>query len=635
MMAASVASRFSRGGSGCCSGTAVYGIGSDRVPSLREHLPTGIITALMVIRSGKPASVCFVVSRTQFLAHGLALLLALLSCTALAAGARELKISVRGLGDEARHNLLAHLGTIDAQLAAQEARLERIVQRAVRDALRPLGYYEARFTLAQSGDTLRIVVQPGDPVLFDAPRITIDEPAASLAALRQLVQEAPIRAGKVLSHAVFDDFREELLRSCRRYGFFDAKYRHSTLRIDPHEHRAIAELDIACGQRYAFGETRIAGSRVNDALLLALAPFTAGDPFDNALVTQFDRALRDTGYFREVALRIDPGENARVAVTVLAEDLDTTRYELGIGFSTDSSVRLRFNRDTPLVNSRGHSMHIESELSGPRQTLQASYHIPHHHPLDDYFELIGGLRGKDVQDTRTITASTGLRHVLKVLDDWSLSYGATLEMERFTVGHERRREATYLLPGTSISRTRIDAGIDPLHGSSWFASIDFSNPSLGASTEFLRLRTRAKWLTALADDNTTILGRVELGSLFTHDFSLIPASLRFAAGGDNSVRGFDFESLGPHDADGQLTGGRYLAVGSVEISRRILPHWRLAVFTDVGGAFRTGREEFHQSVGAGVRWLSPVGQVRVDIAFPIDDSRRSGFRLHVSMGPPL
>lgn len=574
--------------------------------------------------------------RCQAPLHGLALLLLLLlAASVLAAASTELKISVRGLDDDAQRNLLAHLGSIDQRLATQELRLQRIVERALQDALRPLGYYDARFTLTHTDSSLRITVQPGDRLRFTEPRITIDEPAASLPAIRKLVREAPMQAGTPLAHAAFDDFREELLRSCRRHGFFDASYRHSQLLIDPQARTAVADLDIVCGSRYRFGEIRISGSRVDERLLLALAPFDTGDPFDRALLTRFENALRDTGYFREVGVRTNREEGHRASVTVLAEDMNTTRYQVGIGFSTDSSLRLRFNRDTPRLNSRGHSLHIESELSTPRQTVEASYHIPHHHPLDDYVELVAGLRGKHVQDTKSIAATTGMRHVLKVLGDWSLDYGATVEFERFTVGAARQKDVTYLMPGISISRTRLAPGVDPLSGTSWFASLEFSEPTLGSPTEFVRLRARGKWLFGLGDDNTTVLTRAELGSILTHDFTAIPAALRFAAGGDNSVRGFDFESLGPRDASGQLIGGRHLAVGSIEVSRRILPHWRLAVFTDAGGAFRSGREEFHQSVGAGVRWLSPVGQIRVDLAFPIDDSRYSGFRLHVSMGPPL
>ncbi|MBK6583350.1 MAG: BamA/TamA family outer membrane protein [Gammaproteobacteria bacterium] len=96
-----------------------------------------------------------------------------------------------------------------------------------------------------------------------------------------------------------------------------------------------------------------------------------------------------------------------------------------------------------------------------------------------------------------------------------------------------------------------------------------------------------------------------------------------------------YRSLGPRDDNGKLIGGRYLSVGSVEISRRVLPTWRIAAFVDGGSAFNEKHDKFYQSAGLGVRWLSPVGQVRVDVAMPIQDRENSGFKLHISMGPPL
>lgn len=562
-----------------------------------------------------------------------------LLCAALlwpAAGLAEaLKLTVRGLDKEARQNLRAHLGEVDAELAAQEARLQRVLARAVRDALQPLGYYEARFGVARDGERLRIDVEPGPRVVFAAPEIAVDEPAASLPAIRELLGSDALAAGKPLAHADYERFRDELLRGCRRLGFFDAAYRRSQLRIDLAARTATPRLDLACGARYAFGTTEISGSRVDHDLLEPLAPFKSGEPFDNELVRRFEQRLRDTGYFREVMVRVTPGPDARADVLALAEDIVTSRYELGAGFSTDSALRLRFNRDTPLLNDDGHSLRIESEFSEPRQAVEAVYRIPHHDPLDDILELTAGLQGKNVQDTDSLTATTGARHAIKLFGDWSYGYGASVELERYTVASQTEKQVVYLLPATSISRTRIDPGVDPLSGTAWFSAVDFSDRALGSPSDFLRWRGSGKWLAGLPDDNTTVLARLELGAILTDGFSNLPPSLRFYAGGDNSIRGYDFESVGPRDGFGKLTGGRYLAVGSVEVSRRVLPRWRVAAFTDGGGAFEGEDDRLYQSVGLGVRWLSPVGQIRVDLAIPVRDGDNEGFKLHISMGPPL
>jgi len=565
-------------------------------------------------------------------------LVALLLALALHAtgwAAEELKVVVEGVDREAAQNVLAHLGAVDAALAAEEGRLQRALAAAVRDGMQPLGYYGASFSSIRKANTLRIDVRPGPRIVFTAPELHVDEPAASLPAIRALLAAPPFAAGAPLLHAKYDRFRDELLRSCRRLGFFSAAYRQSQLLVDPAAGTAQARLDLVCGERHVFGELEISGTRVHHDLLAALAPFRRGDPFDGDLLQRFERRLRDTAYFRELVVQMEPASDGTARVTVLADDMDTSRYELGAGFSTDSRLRLRFNRDTPLLNPAGHSLRIQSEFSEPRRMVEALYRMPHHDPLDDVLEITAGLQGRTVQDTDSLTASTGLRHALKLFGDWSYRYGASVEFERYTIASEDQKRALYLMPATGISRTRLAPGIDPLSGSAYSTAVDFSDRSIGSPADFLRWRGSGKWLTAFPDDNTTLLTRLELGAILTDGFNQMPASLRFFAGGDNSIRGYDYESIGPRDTQGKLSGGRYLAVGSVELSHRVLNDWRLAVFTDGGGAFDDQDDRLYQSVGVGVRWLSPIGQIRVDFAVPVRDHENSGFKLHISMGPPL
>lgn len=566
--------------------------------------------------------------------RAIALLCATLAFAA-ATAAEPPQLKIKGLTRSASQNLRLHLGALDEELSQDTLRHRRMIDKAVQDALQPFGYYAAEYSLKLESSVLTITVEPGPRVLFIAPDIQVGTPANTLPAIDKMIHEAPFAPGKPLLHERYDDFRDDLLQTCRRLGFFEARYTLSELRVDPGRLEAQVRLELESGPRYSFAETRINGTRVNTELLDTLAEFHPGDPFSRELVTRFERRLRDTGYFREIVLKVEREPEAKARVIVLAQDNDKTRYDVGAGFSTDSSLRLRFNRHTPLINSAGHSLSIESEISEPRQTVEGIYRIPHHDPLDDILEITAGLQGKKVEDTDSKVATIGVRHALKLFGEWSYNYGVSAEFERYTVGSATEKDVAYLLPATSISRTRLDPGIDPMRGYSYWSSLDFSTRELGASTDFTRWRGSAKWLFNLPDDNTTVLSRVELGAIWTDGFNQVPASLRFAAGGDNSIRGYDIDSIGPRDDNGKLIGGRYLSVGSVEISRRVLPTWRIAAFVDGGSAFNEKHDKFYQSAGLGVRWLSPVGQVRVDVAMPIQDRENSGFRLHISMGPPL
>jgi translocation and assembly module TamA len=114
----------------------------------------------------------------------------------------------------------------------------------------------------------------------------------------------------------------------------------------------------------------------------------------------------------------------------------------------------------------------------------------------------------------------------------------------------------------------------------------------------------------------------------------LPPSQRFFAGGDRSVRGYRYERLGPTDASGAVTGGRYLVTASVELDYLFFRNYGAAVFFDAGNAANHPWPDLKRSVGIGMRWLSPVGMLRIDIAHPLDDPD-TDYRLHLSIGTDL
>ena len=137
-------------------------------------------------------------------------------------------------------------------------------------------------------------------------------------------------------------------------------------------------------------------------------------------------------------------------------------------------------------------------------------------------------------------------------------------------------------------------------------------------------------------DQHRLLARLQVGALSTEDFSRTPVSMRFFAGGDQSVRGYAYQDIAPKSDTGRPLGGRYLLVGSTEYQYSLSPSWRLAVFIDAGNVTQE-REELNSlkiGRGIGLRWISPVGALRLDLAQGLDELL-GGFQLHFSMGPEL
>jgi translocation and assembly module TamA len=137
--------------------------------------------------------------------------------------------------------------------------------------------------------------------------------------------------------------------------------------------------------------------------------------------------------------------------------------------------------------------------------------------------------------------------------------------------------------------------------------------------------------------------RGELGAIKTNSFDDVPASLRFYAGGDQSVRGFSFRDLSPkaeliNPETGKLyvesIGGKYLATSSVEYAYSIADNWRIAAFLDAGKAADDISDSLAYGIGPGVHWLSPIGAVRVYLARGLS-KEENDWRVHIILGPEL
>jgi translocation and assembly module TamA len=174
----------------------------------------------------------------------------------------------------------------------------------------------------------------------------------------------------------------------------------------------------------------------------------------------------------------------------------------------------------------------------------------------------------------------------------------------------------------------------PDRGDRLFALAETAHPDLFSDIRLSRILLQAKRLDSWGPHQ--LLGRIEAGALDTEDFDRTPPSLRFFAGGDQSVRGFAYQSLAPRNDDNELVGGRYLLTASLEYSYRFAPRWRAATFFDIGNASADRRfsDGFAQGAGVGLRWLSPLAPIRLDFAWGVSESDPP-FRVHFSMGIDL
>ncbi len=555
----------------------------------------------------------------------------------LALAADEVRIEVRGVDGELRENVMHYIGRPFSADPAVVRRFARQVEEQAEAGLQALGHYHAEISVSRDteNDVPRILVDidPGEPTRISRVEIRIDGEGREDNALRRVIDEAGLREGDVLHHGRYERLKRNIESVALSRGYFDGRFEVTRMVVRRQQREAEILLLYNSERRYVFGDVRFSETPLSDDLLRRLTPFSAGEPYDSDQVARFNRNLLNSDYFRSVRVRTLQDSSDDGSVPVVA-DLTAQRRNIvgtGIGYSTDVGPRIRLNWRRPYVNPEGHSLLTESEVSQVRQSVSGTYTIPLDPPLEHKLEFIGGYQREDVEDTESEKFTMGIQRQRTLTRGWQQTLFTRWERENFVQAGERGR-STLTIPGTSVTRTRSRGGMDPNWGDRQFAQIEVTNRELGSDIQLARLRLRSSWLRSIGRHRGRV--RAEAGALATEDFGATPSSLRFFTGGDQSVRGFSYRSLGPRNEDGDLIGGRYLLTGSVEYGYQILERWRLATFYDVGNAFDSLDEGFKEGAGFGVRWISPVGPIRLDLAWGVSESD-TPFRLHFSMGPEI
>lgn len=563
----------------------------------------------------------------------------LLALAAADAAAAQLEVLLEPPKKALRDNVAAYIGPLNGRDAAALRRFARSAEREAAQALQALGYYRAsiRSEVASEGgkDILRLRIVAGEPVRLRHVEIRVEGEAAGLAALR-LPDSPRLRPGARLDHGAYEDAKRLIRNQAQRFGFFDGAFVAQELRVDPAAGVADIRLVYRSGPRYRLGAVAFSGKTpFDEALLRRLVPFKAGEPYDSDRLGALNQALVSSGYFADVQVEAPPERAAGQVIPVLVrlQARKPRTLAAGLGFSTDVGPRLRGTWTRHWRAPSGHRIGSDFEFSAPRQSLSGWYEIPLDPPLTDSLRFTGGYQHEDLLDTQSRRLTLGSQWQHAPVGAWQRILSLRWEQEDYRSGSDTGR-TRLLLPGIGFSRVQSDSKVDPSHGWRLQAELVGAQRGLLSDADLVHLDLQAKGLTSFAGGHR-LLGRLQAGGIATNDFAAIPPSLRFFAGGDQSVRGYDYQSLSPRDSAGKRVGGRYLLVGSVEYQYPLAERWRLATFVDQGNAFDHLNDPLQTGVGIGLRWVSPVGPLRLDLAHALDDEQGSNFRIHFSMGPEL
>ncbi len=584
-------------------------------------------------------------------ARWISLLGAVLTLSAAPAHA-EIEIEIPDVSDQIATNVRAFLSLsrfADRKDVTPEvmSRLQRRIVAETHSALQPLGYYEpeVEYQVVDEGNgrwKVTVLVTPGRPVRISEVEIDILGPGQDARALRELLPREDLKPGLRLNHGAYDRARDDLVRTAKNDGYLDAQLTTHELEIDRIERRARIKLVLDTGERYHYGKIDVSQDVIHDDAMRRLLRMHEGDPYtlDSLLRTQY--VLDDSQYFSLVD--IDSGEPDRAARTVpikiQAEPSRKHRFAVSAGYATDTRARGRFTWDNRRVNASGHRFKTELIASSVVTEISARYVIPVMDVALEKLEFTALANEEELGDTFSQRYEIGAG-LTEALGRWQRVLFLRFSDEKTTfpfdgVNPEYSTRQFLIIPGISYSTLPSYVVGGTLRPYNVYAELRGSPSTFGSEASFLQLRVQAERLFRLAPQWHLRL-RGEIGASWVADFSDLPASQRFFAGGDRSVRGFDLNELSPppEPLPGQPTrtlktsvGGKNLLTGTIEFERDLPRNFALAAFYDAGNAFNEWGDPLEYSVGLGLRYRIAVASLGVDIAQPLSEPGR-GPKLHL------
>ncbi len=507
----------------------------------------------------------------------------------------------------------------------------------LRDLLATAGYFtpQIRIGTRREDGILRVIigVEPGPQAVVAAADIRIggavESGAADAGHAKSLAGRWRLQPGTPFRQSSWDAAKDALLRVLLLDGYPAARISDSRAEVDADTAQVRLTVSIDSGPLFLYGETRIEGlQRYPRMLLDNLRRYHPGQRYNHEDLLRYQSALQSSGFFRSVSVAIDPdpAQAAAATVRVIVIENPAMKIDLGGGFSTDAGPRgeLTFTR----YNSFQPGWQNTTRLRADRKEQIFSSDITLLPEPGDWRNRLGVEASRsDIEDLVTrrfgLIAQRSWRSPERE-HDWSLKFQN--EEQSLRAGPVDNLNALTL--NYSWTQRRVDDLLRPRRGYLLNLQLGGATAALLSTRSFTRAYGRGLYIVPLTRRDRIHL-RGEAGAVWSDAREGIPTEFLFRAGGDQSVRGYDYQSLGVRQGSA-VVGGRYLGVATIEYQRELTRDWGAAIFADSGNAADSPSNlKPVQGYGVGVRWMTPAGALNLDLA----RGRETGqLRIHFTLG---
>jgi len=520
-------------------------------------------------------------------------------------------------------------------------RLTKIGTDELNRAMQAFGYFEARTTvtdLINDNNERNIIftIDKGPVILVKNVHIDVSGSGQSQTELQQWVRDFPLKSSSPLNQIEYETAKKSLFQTFHELGYFSAQLTRHEVLVDPKAHSATIDLAIETGHRSRFGDIQFQQTNpvFDKNYLRKFLNIESGEAFSGSKLNELHQRLVSSGEFSKIDIDADINQQQdyKVPIKLVLEPKKRSKYTFGVGYGTDTGTRVKVGMERRRITSSAHQIAAETLLSQKQTSLKGSYRIPLHKPYSDYFLATGERFIENIdshyRQTNTVSFSSNYR-----LSSWLRSYVVSVQSETYRISSEPENHTRYVIPEIDISYLPDSKSLLSQFSPTWVLKLKVSREELYSAADLSQLYSFSQ-INVRLTPRLSLVSRLSAGFTNIEDITKLPASLRFFAGGDNSIRGFAYNSLGPKNAAGDVEGGRNLLVYSVEGRRKQGKDKEISIFFDTGNAYNQELLELESGAGVGFGWKFPFGVVRIYAASALSTAGNP-WRLHLNLGAEL
>jgi translocation and assembly module TamA len=549
-------------------------------------------------------------------------------------------IKIVGASDSEKRNIEIHLGIEQGAIplsALGFPRSNEYILRTSKQALQALGYYKPDILLSGDHSLWQLSIKAGNPVLFNKLEIQIVGAGSKDEIFNKAIKELPFHLNEQLNHGVYDSFKTHMLSLATENGYFDASFINKVLAIDIEASTAAITLTFDTKKRYSVNSISLIGTELSEDYLLRYIYVKEGDLYTQQAIIQTQQALNRSGYFSAINLEQQfQDDKKQVDLSIQLTDIEKYEFKTTLGFRTDSGATLGVGWHNRRVNDNGHQYLLSAEMSNIEKSTSFQYKLPIEGKKNELlYRYSYQIKNDELAETKLSSIET--RMLLFHNDHWSSQTAVTVANEEIISDAEINSHLNYIIPSWRINYISAKDPFSAQSGLRWQNEIRVSSDALSdPDINFFQVEQKIKSVWALSD-KWRILLRVQAGytQMDTEQFNFsMPSNYRFFAGGDISVRGYEYQTLSPQDGNRIFLGGKHILTSNIEMDWRFSDNFRWAIFADQGSAFNDFSDRNQRSaVGTGIRWVTPLGSIRFDVARALDYPNE--WRYHITIGPDL